>query len=210
MLLIEKVASNRDIIGEVFEFYDSLPSDYPNDKIIPDILLLAGKTSNNFCPILIKRGYYQEAFECIKNNIANFKKVKEPKRQLIQTYYESILDIVEYVAKQPDNEDMMRQALAETKKLVRSHCQMKDAGTIPPYSMDRILATVLKDCPQLSDECIKIWEIYASVSPEKCKYSSMLNCLERVTTKSKTQPEYILKMFERLPQKWIVMAKLQL
>lgn len=199
--IIKQAANNRDILGYAYDFYETLPDDYPDEKNIPDILLLAKNTSNNFCPLLIKRGYYKEAFECIKDNVANFKKVKEPKRQLIQTYYESILDIVEYVAKQPDNEDMMRQALAETKKLVRSHCQMKDAGTIPPYSMDRILATVLKDCPQLSDECIKIWEIYASVSPEKCKYSSMLNCLERVTIKSKTQPEYILKMFERLPQK---------
>ena len=198
--IIKQASNNRDILGYAYDFYETLPDDYPDEKIIPDILLLAKNTSNNFCPLLIKRGYYKEAFECIKDNVANFKKVKEPKRQLIQTYYESILDIVDYVINQPDNEEMMRQVLAEVKKLAHSHCQMKDAGTIPPYSMDRILATVLRDCPQLSDECIKIWKIYVSALPEKCQYASMLNCLEQVTAKSKAPSEHILAMFEVLPE----------
>ncbi|MBP3546171.1 MAG: hypothetical protein J6K16_03450 [Alphaproteobacteria bacterium] len=200
-LLIKKVAHNRDIIGDVLDFYEMLPDDYPNEKIIPDILLLAQNTSNNFCPLLIKRGYFQQAFECIKGNIANFGKIKEPKTQLLHTYWESVLDIVEHVATQPDNEDMMKQIVSDIKKLAHHHCKMNDTGTIPPYQIDRILATILKDCPQLSDECIKIWKIYVSVLPEKCKYSSMLNCLEQITIKSKVQPERILKMFEMLPQK---------
>ena len=198
--IIKQAANNREILGYAYDFYETLPEDYPNDKIIPDILLLAKKTANNFCPLLIKRGYYKEAFESIKNNIVNFNTVKGPKSQLVRTYWESLSDITDYMAKLSDGEDMMRQALAEADKLAQAHCRMDSESQTPSSSLVKIFSTILKDCPQLSDDCIKIWKVYASALPEKCQYASMLNCLEQVTAKSKAQSEHILAMFEVLPE----------